>query len=678
MSTGENGVYQGCVEVFLYDINYFMEGEMKRIVNYHKIREFKSVKDYINYYNDVGIQEFIEAIRVSGILINPYDTKNRNEELINGIGKFLNKNKSEEYLWGKLLNEAGIINDLYSDLYSMDLYRKAESVPTEKAFASFAMILEKYLRFLTNEIEGNEEKNKELRLEFHSDFAYGKNMSPIEKTINIYEHIVFVSDMVLKYLLFYKCRNVEQDMEIADEYQNASFAHLVISDQKTVIQKIEKEWQFFNRTIKRNGNYVESLCDSKEFLDFHVVNERLSSRKNKIMNDIRIGEDAIGIIGKEEGISDDERSSILYLKNVLAIESLSYMCSINKRNNKVYRVPLNDLVRAYAVIKMMVDKFSEEEQKFSNIISDVCLILEEGDIVKEFVISGIPVEQAKILIKVLKYENYKDIFDTPLIPFNKEIMLIPSIVKNIHIAQVILSCVNQFNFEGEAFERLVLSILQNAGINAISEKYQDETGVYQCDVLFGIKRTLFVCECKAWGEPHSIISYCERNEKCFGAYEQLNRIAQKYQTNKDELCRKLGMKDGIIRMKKIIILSNAVGIENTIEDVYFVDYSAFHLFCERRKPSVNLYHEKKLFKYALSGFNELEGAITENKLLTYIANTSPVQLMIKNTEKQIRIMSLLNYELNYDTYILKENDYLMPDKDIDEYMTNIKKIYDIK
>lgn len=650
---------------------------MKKISNYHKMRDFKEIEDYINYYNDVGIQEFIESIRASGILINPYDIQENNGKLINEIGRFLDKDKSERSIWEELINEAKLINNLYSDLYKSSLYQKAESVPTEKAFTSFVIILEKFLRFLINEIDGKSEENAKLQFDFHSDFAYEGNMSHIEKLMNIYEHIIFISDMVLKYLLFYKCRNVRQDSNISEEYQSLSFSHLVIADQKSVIQKIEKEWRFFNRTIKKNGDCVESLCDSKEFLDFHIVNERLVSRKNKIINDIRIGEDAIGIIGKEDGISDDERISILYLKNILRIEKLSYTCLINKKN-KVYKVHLNDLIRAYAVIKKLVNKFSDEKQEFSNEISKVCLILEEEDIVKQFVDNGILVEQAKNLVKVLKYENYKDIFDTPLIPFNKKIMLIPSIIKKIDIAQVVLSCVNQFNFQGEAFEKLVLNILNDAGINAISKKYHDETGEYQCDVLFGIKRTLFVCECKAWGESHSIMSYCERNGKCFDACKQLNRIAHKYETNKDELCQELGMEDGIIGIKKIVLLSNAVGIENTIEDVYFIDYSAFCLFCERRKPTVSLYHDKTIYQYALSGFRELEGEITENKLIKYLTNTSPVQLMLKNTEKQIRTMPLEDYELKYDTYVLKENDYLMPDKDIDEYLKNIENIYNIK
>ena len=335
-------------------------------------------------------------------------------------------------------------------------------------------------------------------------------------------------------------------------------------------------------------------------------------------------------------------------------------------------------MRAYAVIKKLVKEFSNEKQKFTNLLSDVCLILEEKEVIKEFINSGISDEQSKILIEALKYENYKDIFDTPLISFNNKIMLIPSIVKEIDIAQVVLSCVNQFNFQGEAFERLVINILKDAGINAVSKKYKDETGEYQCDVLFGIKKTLFICECKAWGEPRSINSYCERNGKCFDAYEQLNRISQKYQTKKDELSRELGMKDGIIRTKKIVLLSNAVGIENKIEDVYFVDYSAIHLFCKREKPSVNFYHDKTLYKYLLSGFKELEGAITENKLLNFITSSSPVQLMIKNMEKQIREMPLSKYLIKYDTYTLKESNHLMPDKNVDKYLYNIEKIYDIK
>ena len=651
---------------------------MKRILNHHKIRHLKRIEDYINYCDEIGGQEFIEQIRVSGVLINPYDTESENEAFIEEIEKHLvDKYKSDVPKWQSVVEESKIINDLYSDLYSMDLYKMAKNVPAENAFISFAIILEKYLRSLINKIEGNEVKNGEISFEFYSEHAYKDNKTDTEKYIDMYDNVVCISDMILKYLLFYKCSKVSHDVETTDEYQKASFAHIEIADQKSVVQNIEKEWRFFNRTINREDKKVESYCESKEFLDFHIVRNRISSRKNKIMNDIWIGEDAAKIISKENGLSDDEKSSILYLKNVLAIEHLSYMCEIHKRNNEKYKVCLSDLVRAYAVIQRKVDKFIDEEQVFSNKISEVCLIIEEADIVKEFVENGISKDQAEILVQVLKYESYKDIFDTPLISYNNKVMLIPSMVQKIDIAQVVLSCVNQFYFRGEAFEKNVLNLLQEAGIKAISKRYRDESGEYQCDVLFGINKTLFVCECKAWGEPHSINSYCERNGKCFDAFEQINRIAQKYESMKDELSKELGMQNGVIRTKKIVLLSNAVGIENMIEDVCFVDYSAFHMFIERKKPSINLYHNKTIYQHQLSGFKEFEGKITENKISNYIANSSPVQLMIKNTDKQVREMPMLKYSLKYDVYTLKENDFLMPDRDIDDYLNSIETIYPV-
>ncbi|WP_353096144.1 hypothetical protein [Tissierella praeacuta] len=67
---------------------------------------------------------------------------------------------------------------------------QAESIPKEYAFTSFVLILERYLRFLVNEIEGKSEKNNELQFNFHVDFVYAKNMTTVEKYMNMYEHIV--------------------------------------------------------------------------------------------------------------------------------------------------------------------------------------------------------------------------------------------------------------------------------------------------------------------------------------------------------------------------------------------------------------------------------------------------------------------------------------------------------
>lgn len=649
---------------------------MKRIKSYHKVRGFKSIEEYKNYYRELGMKEFIDAIQVSGVLINTYDKKEEENKIISEMGIYL-KDEPEYYRWEKLINESKVINNLYQDLYDLESYKIAEKVPKEESFTSFVIVLEKFIQSLKIDYTKDKGDDQGVKLSFLTDFSFKSNMSPVEKTLKIADHILFISDMILKYLLFYKCKNVDNVLETNDEFQRASFEHLVVADRKDVVHMIDNEWRFFNRTIMNNGNFIESYCNSNEFLDYHIIKNRLQDRKNKILNSLNIGEDFEGVISEEKGISDEEKYSILYLKEILSIENLNYTCSINKKDGTAHKVYLNNLVRAYAVIKQMVDTFVRKKQKYSNKLLDNCLIIEEKDIFKEFVKNEISEEQAQILIKVLRYENYKDILDTPLVPFNKQIMLIPGIVQSIDISQVVLSCVNQFNFQGEAFEKLILKVLQKAGIKAISKNYRDETGEYQCDVLFGIKRTLFVCECKAWGEPHSIISYCERNNKCFDAYTQLNRITLRYQEIKDEISRELGMLDGIIRIKKIVILSNAVGIENKIEDVYFVDFSTFNLFIKREKPSINLYHKKITYQYFLPGFNELEGKITENKLLKYITNSSAVHLTIKNTERQIREMPLLNYSIKYNTYILKENQHLMPDKDVDEYLNNLEKIYSL-
>lgn len=152
---------------------------------------------------------------------------------------------------------------------------------------------------------------------------------------------------------------------------------------------------------------------------------------------------------------------------------------IKKRGGKEYKVFLEDMVRAYAVIKQLADSFVKEKQQFSDYLPDICLMIEKDEMAEAFVNAGIQKKQAQVLIKALKYENYKDIYDTPLIWINKKILLIPSVVKNIDIAQVVLSCVNEFHFRGEAFENQIISMLQKAGIRAMAKKFKDETGQYQ-------------------------------------------------------------------------------------------------------------------------------------------------------------------------------------------------------
>ena len=156
-------------------LKFYGGAKMKELLNYREVDKFRKADEYIDYFKKVGMEKFVEVIRISGLLTNPYDGKWRDKKLFDDIDNYLkNEKTSKLVLWQNIIEESHIINELYSDLYTIDVYQKAESIPKEYAFTSSVLILERYLRILVNEIEGKNEKNNELQFIFHADFAYAK------------------------------------------------------------------------------------------------------------------------------------------------------------------------------------------------------------------------------------------------------------------------------------------------------------------------------------------------------------------------------------------------------------------------------------------------------------------------------------------------------------------------
>lgn len=648
-----------------------LESQDYRIVN-----KFRSAKDYIDFYKKVGIKDFIEVLKNSGKLINPYDSKWKFEDIYVQISAYINEHNKEDFiLWKKVTEEAKCINELYKNIYNLGDYKNAEAVEKEYSVSSFLIILEMFLYYLINEIDGNNEANQKLGINFDIKYVFEKKLTPIQKYLMVYDHSVAVADEVLKYLLFYKAKDIMHEYIVTDEYLQASYGHLKVADQKSVLEKIDQEWRFLGRSIIKHNEVFYSECTSVKSKDFFIINSRIENRKNKILNDLLIGQDVSNIIDTEDGISYDEKMAKLYLKEIFTIDNFNYICIVNKRNGNLYKIPLYVLIRAYAILKMKVDEFCDKKQAFTQDLRDVCLIYKEDELKKIFKNNEIENQYVDNLLKVLTLETYKDFYDTPLIPFNGDYLMIPSAVKKIDIAQVVLSCVNQFNFRGQVFENSIINCLNKAGITAFSKSQIDETGEYQCDVLFAIGNTLFICECKAWGEPKSIHSYYEYIEKCIRAKSQLDRISNHYWTNKDELQMQLKIKNKISRVQKIIVLANAVGIDNVIGDTYVTDYSMLSKFLKREKPYISIYADKRIYKYSLPCFSEYEGSITANKLMRSIRSAGVVQLELKNMESDIRKMNINGLQICYDSIMNKVNYSAFPDQEYDDYLARLKSVF---
>ncbi|WP_312072268.1 hypothetical protein [Anaerotignum propionicum] len=339
--------------------------------------------------------------------------------------------------------------------------------------SAFIMILEKYL----NIINENELENQKSNMQFDVRFAH-EIPDKDQAYSKMYDRCANIANNVIKYLIFYKRKAPVISPEVKDLALHNAFFHLTNIDKKEVLDSLTVEWQVGGRDITKDasGNLRSEIFNNCLIRDEFIALDRIEHRRNTIINDMVFTQ-------KQQ---EEEEFVKEYLKEVLYGYSDDYSCLISG-----YRIRLGHLIRTYKVLKELSTKFiNSREDINSNNLNDICLVISEKELTVELFNNKIPKENINTLVSILTYSKRGDLFDTPLIKNGSDFIIIPSIVTNTDISQVILSIVEQFNFEGKLFENAVLELLKNNNILAHKENYKDETGEYQCDIMFLIGKDL--------------------------------------------------------------------------------------------------------------------------------------------------------------------------------------------
>ena len=670
---------------------------MKPFVEYRNLekqKDFDVFKEFLDSCSDVD--DFINVVKCTGITINPYNSKHRYSKLVKQIDGYIKTIFPDSAVrkWQELLEESQLINSLYQSLYADENYQKTEQIPREEELSALLIGIEQILYYLTYSAQLSPDKLERLDTIFELEFINDNSISLVEKNIKLFDHFSMSVDDILHYILFYK--NKETACKISEEISTSSiqnaFFHFVNIDRKNTFDDITKEWQLGCRDIFQIDDQIVSNYIEDFALDHFIYKHRRENRNISLINDLSLHVETdsnfsipidISDQTKEKYISDNEFYSYAILTKLLSVDSLDYFCSVTLKEQQV-RLPLRDLLRSYAVIRVRATQFKEKQVISSSRVNKVCMYVDNHSLTVDLLSFGVPNQYIDDIIQLMTYSLGNDIFDSPLIPVNEGYILIPSIASSMDMAKVIMSVVKQFDFRGEAFEKDVLQLLKNHKIKSMQKKYTDESGEYQCDVIFSIGKELYICECKAWGEPQNIKAYYNALDKCYDAKKQLDRIARKYCEQIDEICKELQIKRNIRKINKIIITTIPVGRNNWIDDTAFIDFSCLSRFIERKCPSINMpFPEKKtIVSLKFSGFYEFEGNVTSNKLRKCLENPAQVVLMKKNTDVVKLSIALGDATISFERYSLRLPDMAFLNTseypEIQKYLNELELIYGLK
>jgi hypothetical protein len=201
---------------------------------------------------------------------------------------------------------------------------------------------------------------------------------------------------------------------------------------------------------------------------------------------------------------------------------------------------------------------------------------------------------ATFLDRVTFQAGRRDLYDAPLIPTqNGRLFFLESLYHGVDVAVIISSQIGSqklnVDAKGEAFEKAVLKMFENAGIAARTFKFNignndqaegDGKGKgYQCDVAVLWDRHLFIIECKNYGLP--TVDPADRLyfwQKQTAAMKQVERIARDLGDHPEIIRQHFGEDAAWDHIHPVVLNASLLSLQRFRNGTYFYDASALSRF----------------------------------------------------------------------------------------------------
>ena len=494
--------------------------------------------DVLSIFQEEGLDNALEYIKVSGICLNKYG-KNKHEKYLEEIlGELKGLLKS---------SEIEKITDLQNEIRLFQELIDKNSKP-------FTDIMN--LPFLQSENSLGNLLIMGQRIAEPLIFG-GTNIDSGE-----YELTIEAYSKVLWYFLFKKklrFTNEFDNYEGMDDHIRRIIANALIDLQ---LGNWMDDWQFANTKILRDKKRIKiRISDDKMKVDI-AKSRYLTTLEAKMSRQVF-----------EIKIPSTERESLqdLYLNYANDLEFIKHFLNIENPRHIVDNnigINLEDLCQTYFCLKelafqnIMVYKESKglgETGIPVFHINDIYNLLEE---------KGIEKHKIGVLISLVTFSNKSEtIFETPLIQLDKNnYTLIPQITITLNITSSIMRVMSTESILGEkgyGYESVVRSLIeQNTNFKIytnIKDASKDTKEDYELDGVFHIGKTLYLYEAKNFSHILNSFEYYKLRFRIDEALNQLKRNFDFYtkEENLIRLCKYLELDRGEVEEVKAIVINSS-------------------------------------------------------------------------------------------------------------------------
>ena len=530
----------------------------KKIYKYEFKNEYKLMIDIIEYTKDKkkfistletisvdSIELAIKALKVSGVCVNTHEVSNDRYNLLveESLSKIKSniKNDSERKFIDDFKRDRDILNKLYSDFYSKDIHKDIKSIPDRYKLFAYLILIENSLRILSNTTD-NYYASHLINIDFRKKDKDGiRNLHQLnaKEVADMHDRYIENASEALYAILFYKYTYNDKkkfnhcpiDEQIETKYIYTSMNHNDLVDVLRIINDVHEKWRFGYISLNIKDNKVISETkDTKailqsDLMDFRFDSEHLSTQFNTLGKNFKCDIKEKRLIPEgylDEGEFIDKEYCKTYLQ-------------VNDFNTEINQVPLNQWMRAYAVIRMISKNFIRNNKpKNKSDLKSWVIITNYASLRAKFENHGVDKEYVDKILNSLKFnKTSRDILASPIIEIEDRLIIIPSICRCMIGATSVLKLASSQNwdisFKGENFEFFVKKILDEAEIkNCSLKKYHEGGEVYQCDVLFNLDKDLYFIECKNVSQPFGYYSKTRLLSYQEDFKQQIERISNFY------------------------------------------------------------------------------------------------------------------------------------------------------
>lgn len=297
-------------------------------------------------------------------------------------------------------------------------------------------------------------------------------------------------------------------------------------------------------------------------------------------------------------------------------------------------------------------KSYETLYELSIMSNDDKILLTEESIKKIYETNDISRSSIEIILKYLTFStSSRDLYDSPLIKFGNEYLILPRLIEAIDFSRSIISLLSNeqnqndtgISQKGKNFEKYIMDLVNKQfPINGSSLKLEKAGDTFEIDGLFYDQGTIVILEMKTQKQPENYIDYYKNQVDLEKYIEKFNRNADFFIQNPEHIYKKLNINEKINLNFQKIFVTNVSQKRVTYQDVYIIDEIDFFNFMNREAPSIN---------YINNSIKKIICIPLEHELYTGEPSVEQLVKLIKNPFKRKRIeANIKTRKINFRGY----------------------------